>query len=811
MPSALVLWAMAYGLGVFLGEVLGVGLEAARRGLGAAAAVLLLAFAGGRLRGWALLLGAAALGVSAQARLPRTEPPLLAQLPAREAVLLEGRVAAAPEGTAEGALLRVDAGRALLDLGADEGYPIVPPARVLLSVRGPLLEPLLRGDRVRVRARVRSAVGAENPGGPDPLRRLRGEGIVATAAVPAAAVLRLLGEEEGNGAPAPRRQVERLRAALDRALRRHLRPNDGDDPTRYALLASLVLGERAALGQADALRADQGRPSLSQAFRDAGVFHLLSVSGFHLAVATFLVYAGLTALLLRVPPLSRRFAVRRLAAAAALPVTVLYTLLTGAEVATVRAAGVAVLWLLAVACGRRARLVEALAAAALWILAPAPLGAPLSLFDPSFQLSLAATLGIACLRPVPVSPGLKRDPIARLSAAGLRLLSASVAALLATAPLSALHFAQFQGAGLLGNLLAVPLCEFLVVPLGLLGAVAALACPPLGAPVLWLAGVCAAVMMALIDEVAGLGLSWFVPAPGTAALLLWAAGLWALARRGRGWPWPLVLSLLLYFGAWALPPRRLVATFLDVGQGDAAVLELPRGGAVVVDAGGPGERAVAAFLHRRGHRRIDLLVTSHPHPDHIGGVPVLRAEFPIGSEWSAERAPRPLVLQGVLLEPLFPGPGGLRRELGENDNSLVLRASYAGRALLFPGDLELPGELALLEEHDRRGGELRADVLKVPHHGSRTSSSASLLREVAPALAVGSLGRRNRYGFPHREVLERYREAGICLLRTDRDGAVQVAVTPDGAIRARLRTSRWSAAPWTGTGCLSRSDKAAWP
>jgi competence protein ComEC len=160
--------------------------------------------------------------------------------------------------------------------------------------------------------------------------------------------------------------------------------------------------------------------------------------------------------------------------------------------------------------------------------------------------------------------------------------------------------------------------------------------------------------------------------------------------------------------------------------------------------------------------------------------------------------PEPLVLGAVSIDPLGPcAPEGTRcpiaphPEHGHNDNSVVLLVRYAGRALLFPGDLELPGELALLEALDRRPdragllGAARLDVLKAPHHCSRTSSSESLITELLPRLVICSVGAHNRYGFPHDEVVARYRAAGVPLLRTDEHGAVQVAVAPDGRLSVR--------------------------
>jgi competence protein ComEC len=263
----------------------------------------------------------------------------------------------------------------------------------------------------------------------------------------------------------------------------------------------------------------------------------------------------------------------------------------------------------------------------------------------------------------------------------------------------------------------------------------------------------------------------------------------------------------------------LRVTFLDVGQGDAAVIEAPGGAVVLVDGGGSfddsfdtGERIVEPFLRARGISRVDLVALSHPHPDHLNGLRRILRRFPVGALWTSgddghnpeythlvalarehgvpTPVPAPSALGGARLEPegpfiasaageaIGPPPG-----LSVNDASLVLRLSFAGRAVLFPGDLEADGEGELV---GRRavGQPVAADVLKVPHHGSRTSSSDELVDAVHPALAVISLGWRNRFHFPAPEVLQRYAARGARVLRTDRDGAVTVTLAPDGRVTA---------------------------
>jgi competence protein ComEC len=258
----------------------------------------------------------------------------------------------------------------------------------------------------------------------------------------------------------------------------------------------------------------------------------------------------------------------------------------------------------------------------------------------------------------------------------------------------------------------------------------------------------------------------------------------------------------------------LRVTFLDVGQGDAAVVQSPHGRTIVIDGGGtydgsfdPGERVVEPFLRAHGITSVDLVILSHAHPDHMNGLQRVLERFPVAALWTSgdgarnplydrfiatARAggvalPRPAatVWGGLEVEPLGPwmddviaAPPGMT----VNDASLVVRLGFGGRAVLFSGDLEADGEGELVGRATV-GQRVNADLLKVPHHGSKTSSSAELLDAVAPATAVISLGWQNRFHFPSPQVLDRYAARGVRVLRTDRHGAVSVVIEPLGALR----------------------------
>jgi competence protein ComEC len=287
-----------------------------------------------------------------------------------------------------------------------------------------------------------------------------------------------------------------------------------------------------------------------------------------------------------------------------------------------------------------------------------------------------------------------------------------------------------------------------------------------------------------------------VASPGPLGLAACALGLWgALVLRGR---WRagaglLALASLLLPGplrAHAAARRGLLeVVFLSVGQGDSTLLRLPDGAAVLVDGGGdpsgrgdPGRRDVLPILRDAGVRRLWLAALSHPHPDHLSGLVSVASELPVeqlatgplpaelplpvAREHRVLRSGDLLERAGVRFRALGPPPGA--EAWSENDASLVLRVEHGRVAILLLGDVEQEGEAALLAG----GAPLAAQVVKVPHHGSRTSSSSDLVAATRPQVAVISLGRRNRFDFPAPEVVARWEAAGARVLRTD-DGAVR--------------------------------------
>ncbi len=748
-------------------------------------------------RGCVGVLTTALLGVvlgGRAARPPPLDPPLAAALAAGDQPsTVTAAVVRAPEPTGTG-------WRFIADLAAVGGRQAR--GRLAVSIAAGDAE-LAPGDVVRFAARLRALRGTRNPGVPDPDFALRALGVDALAAVRSGAEVQRVAPATGG----PRRLAYLVHRALRAEIQREL------DGAPAAFLQTAVLGERRGVA-----------PEIEDGFRAAGATHVLSVSGLHLAAVAMLLFVSVRWAAARVPGLPLAVDPRAVAALVSLPALLFFTLMTGEAVATERSALMLGIGLAALLIGRRARPGPTIAGTALILL----LAQPLQLFDVSFQLSVASVAGIAlCARGLaPGKSSRRARPAARAFHWLRRFGAATFAATAATGPLVAHWFGEIAPLAPLGNLALVPLIELAVVPLGLAGAAAGALWRPIGHWPLWLAGCAARAALAIAAGFrvhAPIWLCRFPDALETAAAT--GGGLFALLALGRPGRrrWRAVAALILVATcATSLTVRdllrrhrrALVITFLDVGQGDAAVVEAPAGSVMVIDGGGSrdgsfdtGARIVEPFLRARGIDRIEVVALSHPHPDHLNGLFRILQRFPVGAFWSSgddghnpeyrrllatavarqvpTAPPRGRALGAAWIEPLAPFVGDVIAPppgLSVNDASLVVRVAFAGRAALFPGDLEADGE-GELAGGSAVGRRAAADLLKVPHHGSRTSSSDELLDAVRPRLAVMSLGWRNQFHFPAPEVVARYAARGIQALRTDRDGAITVSIEPDGVIQ----------------------------
>lgn len=602
----------------------------------------------------------------------------------------------------------------------------------------------------------------------------------------------LLGDSVALVAPArlSRHPLLTLRGRAESHLQ-HLFPRHG------ALAEALLLGRRELMD-----------PALRERFARAGLAHLLAISGMHVGLVAggFLLVGGI----FRVP--------RRRLAWLTIGALWLYLAVIGAPASAVRAGMMISLALTGLLLQRPFASLPLVAAAALAILAHRPLAA----LDPGFQLSFAGVLGILLVRR-PVLRRLPRDWLHdSWRRAPIEMLTVSLAAFLATAPVAAIHFGLVAPVAILANLPAIPLMSVALAGIGAAALTEPLL-PPLGR---LLAGG-AELMLDLLDAVASFaaalpyghmevfpGSGWLWLAAGATLLVAFrlAAGLRAGVRAAVATG--TVAALVLAWPAVAASGSGdLQIYFLDVGQGDATAIRTPHGRWLLVDAGprsdrfDAGERRILPFLRSQGVQRLEAVILTHPHADHIGGMPALLRRLEVGRviepgyvvgsplylemlrtmeerqvQWLAARPGRTLSLDGVTLELLWPDGQMLDRVTDANEISAVTLLRFGEIAVLLPGDAYAETEQRLIERH---GVRLRAQILKAGHHGSRTSTSDAWLDAVRPELVVISAGRRNRHGHPAPETLARLAERGIQIARTDRDGTIALRLPAGSGARWR--------------------------
>ena len=707
------------------------------------------------------------------------------------------------------------------------------------------------GDRIAFRSRIRRIRNFNNPGGFDLARHMHLQGVWGSAFTDAGQLMRL--EPSGGGSA---RFVDDARTAVARRV-------DAAVPfPEAAVLKALVIGDQAEIP-----------PDVQRAFRRTGTTHILAISGMNFGIvasAAFVVFRWLLAFIHSI--LLTGWARKGAALLTLVPVG-LYALLAGMSPSTQRALIMVTVFLLAFLVEREHDLMNTLAVAALAILVVNP---P-SLYSVSFQLSFAAVFvilyGFAQIprkeeAALTVAPG----AAARLKRGVELFFLVSVFATAGTLPLILYYFNMVSFISLLANCVAVPLMGYVAVLAGLIGAFlvpfsdpAALLCFKLGGVVLS-ASIAAVKQMSdlpfaaaqtvtpsILEMVLFYTSAWSVirliqfwrgqagpGAPGGAGVVVGSVGalpqpprrerIRQAFRKGGAMaaPGARAAAVLLVFclaagcadaGYWLYQRfwhRDLRMTLLDVGQGSAALLELPGGRTVLVDGGGfadntafdIGAAVVAPFLWRNKITTVDTLILTHPNSDHLNGLVFIADNFNVGALWEngepwsspgyqalmravAERGiPRPQfaelaresTINGVRLEVLYPPADFLARRETErfrrdaNNNSLVTRFSFGEVSILLPGDIMRPAEKELVV---MAGTRLKSRVLVAPHHGSRTSSSEEFVSAVAPQAVLISCADRPGSGIPHAQTLERYAARGVPINRTDRNGAIRI--TTDGS------------------------------
>ncbi|MEO8458329.1 MAG: ComEC/Rec2 family competence protein [Chloroflexota bacterium] len=711
----------------------------------------------------------------------------LARLNDGPAVKLRGVVSDEPEERETTTLYRLDISDVF-----EGGEWRAQPGAVL--VRGPIAPRYEYGDALEIEAKLETPPTFADF---DYRDYLATRGIASIVSFPKTTVI---AHDQGNWLRATMIDVK---SHLSRAL------SDVLPEPHSSLAAGILYGERSAIPD-----------DLSSDMRITGTSHLVAVSGQNVTIVAAMVIAVLAWLIGRRP-----------AAWVSLGAIVGYTMLVGVQPSVIRAAIMGGIFVIATISGRqRSSLTALLLAGAVMSALDAKV-----IDDVSFQLSFAATVGLTTLSGplrVRLQNAANRSAIIGgfpLTAPAIEGFAVTVAAVLFTLPITALKFGQISIVAPIANMFVVP--AFLAV--GLTAGVAAaidLIAPGLAPIGSWIAWPAAEYMIEAIRL--------FASVPGASATLdgvqTWEAGVWyGVLLAGTWWvashpgeaiepsppPEPVARRALLPASGLALlvalagvtallylsrpEGGRLSVTFLDVGQGDAILIEGPQGNRVLVD-GGPGSLPITRALSRNlpfDDRRIDMVVLTHAQSDHMAGLLTVVDKYDVGEvldaalpgtnglydAWEATvRDSGAAIVTADRGQGIDLGDGAMLRVLAPDDSdplltavkdlntsSTVLRLTIGDTSYLLTGDLDEAGERTLIAS----GTDLQANVLKVGHHGSKTSSSPEFLARVQPAIDVIEVGAANSFGHPAQETLGRL--AGDLVLRTDEDG--DVTVTTDGS------------------------------
>ena len=673
-------------------------------------------------------------------------------------------------------------------------------------IRFQKLVPLRYGRHITLTGVLRQPQGRRNPGGFDYRAYLARQDVVGI--IDAKGLLRI--DEQGGFLPG--RWIEALRIRTERVIDNIYTGSGAVEPSLHAqLLKGILLGKRSDLPT-----------ETLDIFRNSGTFHVLAVSGLHVGLVAMFCYFGFRCF--RLP--------QKVLCLLTILAVLIYASLIGFRPSVFRASLMAILFLFATLIDRDADLFNLLAFAALVLL----LLNPQQVWDVGFQLSFVAVAAIVYFVPKMEKPlcrlweneddSASQDSVpilTRFRNAAVKWLVLSylvtLAAQIGTTPLIAYHFFRTYPLGFIVGPFAVGLVS-LIVAVGMVSVCVGFIWLPLAKLIALLNHAIISVFLALIGM---FGQTWGVVkfAPPTFGLVVLYIGLFLGIAHWRyiykQWRIASLIGLSV-FAIWVWDTafhekgRLLEMVTLDVGQGDAAFVRFPDNRTLLIDGGiqrsyydekrqrlvdyDVGKRVIEPYLDFRGVRKLDMVVLTHPDVDHGGGLGHILENFEVGrvvgisdmplnsqthrrlhAIVTANNIPYSFPFAGKieltptaklnLLHPIDAASTNLLDQ-DKNDDSLVIKLTYREIDILFTGDIGKKAEARLIAS----GQDLRAEILKVPHHGSSTSSSAAFIDAVQPRYAIFSLGQSSQYQFPHPEVVDRYRGRGCVQVRTDEFGAI---------------------------------------
>jgi len=666
------------------------------------------------------------------------------------------------------------------------------------------------GDFIRFHSKIKKIQSFNNPGSFNYQRYLNRQGIYVSGFVADNAGIVLIRHNSANGI--------KLKLEMFRLYLKHLIYANAPSPQRE-IIEAMTIGNQKAIPE-----------DVRDNFAKTGTSHILSISGLHIGLVAAGGFFLILLLLKSSEYLMLKFNIIKIATAAAFIPVIIYAMVAGMGTTVLRSTLMALAFLMALIIGRQKDLFNTLFGAALIIL----ILSPESLFDISFQLSFSAVFGIVYMVPkfsnilsdfLSSAPYWLKTLLRRL----YLFILVSIAATVGTMPIIVFYFNRVSAVTLMANLIVVPLLGMLTLILAMAFILTSIVSPGIAVIFVEAASFFTGISINIINWLANLSWSAFnLTKPTMAEIVLFYIFIFLLIEaitpsgklNQKGFParhplfikTALFISLVLIFAdtAYLIAKEKyttdLKITAIDVGQGSSTLVQFPRGINMLIDGGGfpdssfdMGKSVIAPFLYAKRISNIDIVVLTHPHPDHLQGLIYIVNNFAVKEIWHTgvktedalyllwektilEKKPKikclsaqypPENISGVQVQFLWPLHKKIHNDQDAsdediNDTSLVIKISYGNKSFLFTGDISEQVEANLIAS----GQNLKSDLLFMPHHGSNHSNSMEFIRAVSCRYAIASAGKNNVFHHPHPNVLDRYHANGVTLFRTDQQGAI---------------------------------------